>query len=73
MSLTNADQTHLKPLVLENFLNGHHLLTVNEAGLVHHSKGAISYNLDVGVGHFLWTIGTLARGSYHRRHFATVP
>lgn len=63
---------YLKPLVLENFLNCHHLLAVNEASLVDHSKGAISYNLYVCVRHFLWAIGALAGCGYHCRHFAAV-
>lgn len=64
--------TYLKPLVLENFLDCDHLLAVDEASLVDHSKGAISYNLYVCVGHFLWTIGALARRGHHCCHFATI-
>lgn len=70
--LTELFCLYLKPLVLEDFLNCHHLLAVDEASLVHHSKGAISYNLYVCVGDFLRTIGSLAGCGYHRRHFAAV-
>lgn len=63
---------YLKPLVLENFLNCHHLLAVDEASLVDHPKGAISYNLYVCIGHFLGAVGTLAGCGYHRCHLATV-
>lgn len=68
----STTSAHLKPLVLENLLNCHHLLAVDEASLVDHSKGAISYNLYVCVGHFLWAIGALAGCGYHCGHFATI-
>lgn len=64
--------SYLKPLVLEDLLDGDHLLAVDEASLVNHSEGAISYDLNVCVGHFLWTIGALTRSRYHGCHFATI-
>lgn len=68
----NAPLFYLKPFILENFLNCHHLLRVNEASLVDHAKGAISNDLNVCVGHFLRAVRALAGGGYHRRHFAAV-
>lgn len=38
-------QPHLEPFILQNLLNGHHLLAVDEASLVHHTKRAISNHL----------------------------
>lgn len=48
-SLDKSMSAHLKPFVLQHFLDGHHLLAVDEARLVDHAKGAISYDLDVRV------------------------
>lgn len=48
-SLDKSMSAHLKPFVLQHFFDGHHLLAVDEARLVDHAKGAISYDLDVRV------------------------
>lgn len=36
---------YLEPLVLQHLFNGHHLLAVNKASLVHHTKRAITDHL----------------------------
>lgn len=38
-------QAYLEPLVLKDLFNGHHLLAVDKASLVHHTKRPITYHL----------------------------
>ncbi len=64
--------SYLKPLILKYLLDGHPLLTVNEACLIHHAKGAITDHLDISVGHLLRAIRALARGGNHCGHLPTV-
>lgn len=40
-----ALQAYLEPLVLQDLFNGHHLLAVNKASLVHHTKRPIADHL----------------------------
>ncbi len=64
--------SYLKPLILKYLLDGHPLLTVNEACLIHHAKGAITDHLDISVGHLQRAIRALARGGNHCGHLPTV-
>lgn len=64
--------SYLKALVLKHLLDGHPLLTVNEARLIHHAKRAITDHLDIGVGHLLRAIRALAWGGNHCGHLPTV-
>lgn len=38
-------QAHLEPLVLKDLFNGHHLLAVDKASLVHHTERPITNHL----------------------------
>ena len=63
---------YLEPLGLQDLLNGHDLLAVDETSLIHHAEGTVPDHLDVRVGHFLWTVRPLARRGHHCRDLAAV-
>lgn len=54
------DMSYLKPFVLQDLLDGHHLPRVTEFSLVHDTERAVSNDLGVCVADFLWPVRTLA-------------
>lgn len=64
--------SHLKSLVLQDFLNGNKLSWITEFGLIHNTKRSISYHLCICVTDFLRSVWTLSRSCYHCGHFAAI-
>lgn len=54
-------QAHLEPLVLQHLFNCHHLLAVNKASLVHHTKRPIADHLRgiIDQSQIIWKPGRL--------------
>lgn len=63
---------YLKPLVLQDLLDGHQLSRVTELGLVDNTKRAVADDLSVRVAHLLWPVGALAWSRYNCRYLAAI-
>lgn len=63
---------YLKPLVLQDLLDGHQLSGVAEFSLVDNAERAIADNLSVRVAHLLWPVGALARGGHNCCYLAAI-
>lgn len=63
---------YLKPLVLQDLLDGHQLPGVAEFSLVDDTKRAVADDLGVGVADFLWPVGALAWSGHNCRYLAAI-
>lgn len=63
---------YLKPLVLQDLLDGHQLSRVTKFSLVDNAEGAVSDDLGVGVADFLGPVRTLAWRGHHCRYLAAI-
>lgn len=64
--------SYLKPLVLQDLLDGHQLSRVTEFSLVHDAERAVSDDLGVCVADLLWPVRTLAGSGHDCRYLAAV-
>lgn len=62
----------LKPLVLQDLLDGHHLSGVAEFGLVDYAERAVADDLRVRVAHLLWPVRALTWSGHDCRYFAAI-
>lgn len=63
---------YFKALVLQDFLDSHHLARVTQLGLVDNTKRTISYHFSVRVRDFLWPVWTLAWSGNHCSGFTPI-
>lgn len=64
--------SYLKPLVLQDLLDGHQLSRVTKFSLVHNAERAVSDDLGVCVADFLWPVRTLAWSGHDCRYLAAI-
>lgn len=63
---------YLKPLVLQNLLDGHQLSGVAEFSLVDDAKRAVTDDLSVRVAHLLWPVRALAWSGHNCCYLAAI-
>lgn len=63
---------YLKPLVLQDLLDGHQLSGVTEFSLVDDTERAVADDLRVCVAHLLWPVGTLAWSGHNCCYLAAI-
>lgn len=71
-AVLSHNKFYLKPLVLQDLLDGHQLSRVAEFSLVDDAKRAIADDLGVRVADFLWPVGALAWGGHNCRYLAAI-
>lgn len=63
---------YLKPFVLQNFLNCHHLATIHKSCLINHAKRTIADDFDIRIRHLLRTVWSLTWRGHYSGYFSIV-